>query len=124
MASTKEGGHGEEIGPDVHASPNARPPELWERWSVQRKQEIVLRLLRGEPLDQVSRETQVPAHDLERWQRRFLEAGQPRDDVLAVRVSLEDDAVLQSSHHDVVKGVWRLETRLVRQDGVEGAERI
>jgi transposase len=36
----------------------------------------VLRLLRGEPLDQVSRETQVPAHELERWQRRFLAAGQ------------------------------------------------
>lgn len=52
------------------------PPELPERWSVQRKQEIVLRLLRGESLDQVSRETQVPAHDLEHWQRRFLEAGQ------------------------------------------------
>jgi hypothetical protein len=52
------------------------PPELPERWSVQRKQEVVLRLLRGEPLDQVSRDTQVPAHDLERWQRRFLEAGQ------------------------------------------------
>jgi len=51
-------------------------PELPERWSVQRKQEVVLRLIRGEPLDQVSRETQVPAHDLERWQRQFLEAGQ------------------------------------------------
>ena len=54
----------------------AGPPELPERWSVQRKQEIVLRLLRGEPLDQLSREAQVPAHDLETWQRRFLEAGQ------------------------------------------------
>jgi transposase-like protein len=52
------------------------PPALPERWSVQRKQEIVLRLLRGASLDQVSRETQVPAHDLEHWQRRFLEAGQ------------------------------------------------
>ena len=52
------------------------PTELPERWSVQRKQEVVLRLLRGESLDQVSRETQVPAHDLERWQRQFLEAGQ------------------------------------------------
>jgi hypothetical protein len=43
---------------------------------VQRKQEVVLRLLRGEPLDHVSRETQVPAHELEAWQRRFLEGGQ------------------------------------------------
>jgi hypothetical protein len=32
---------------------------------VQRKTEIVLRLLRGEALDAVSRESQVPAHELE-----------------------------------------------------------
>lgn len=64
--------------PDRIPNPPPAPTtlELPERWSVQRKQEVVLRLLRGEPLDQVSRETQVPAHDLERWQRRFLEAGQ------------------------------------------------
>ena len=30
----------------------------------------------GESLDQVSRETQVPAHQLEAWQRRFFEDGQ------------------------------------------------
>ncbi len=51
-------------------------PELPERWSAKRKVELVLRLLRGEPLDQVSREVQVPAHLLEEWQRRFLAGGQ------------------------------------------------
>jgi len=35
--------------------------ELPERWSVQRKTELVLRLLRGEALDAISRESQVPA---------------------------------------------------------------
>jgi hypothetical protein len=49
--------------------------ELPERWRTKRKAEIVLRLLRGEALDQVSRETQVPAHLLEDWQRRFLDGG-------------------------------------------------
>jgi transposase len=49
--------------------------ELPERWSVQRKIELVLRLLRGEPLDAVSRESQIPAHELERWKRVFLETG-------------------------------------------------
>src|SRR3989441_9667683 len=49
--------------------------ELPERWSVQRKTELVLRLLRGEALDAVSRESQVPAHELESWKRVFLEAG-------------------------------------------------
>ncbi len=47
-----------------------------ERWSAKRKTEIVLRLLRGEALDEVSRDTQVPAHQLEEWQRRFLDGGQ------------------------------------------------
>jgi len=50
-------------------------PDLPERWSTKRKAEVVLRLLRGEPLDPVSRDTQVPAHQLEEWQRRFLDAG-------------------------------------------------
>src|SRR5215510_9745568 len=49
--------------------------DLPERWSAQRKTELVLRLLRGEPLDAVSRESQVPAHELESWKRGFLEAG-------------------------------------------------
>jgi transposase len=56
-------------------TPGAAPEELPERWSVQRKTELVLRLLRGEGLDGVSRESQVPAHELERWQRIFLEQG-------------------------------------------------
>jgi transposase len=51
------------------------PEDLPERWSAQRKTELVLRLLRGEPLDVVSRESQVPAHELEGWRRVFLEAG-------------------------------------------------
>ena len=49
--------------------------ELPERWSVQRKMELVLRLLRGEALDAVSRESQIPAHELEGWKRVFLETG-------------------------------------------------
>jgi transposase len=51
------------------------PEDLPERWSAPRKMELVLRLLRGEALDAVSRESQVPAHELESWKRVFLEAG-------------------------------------------------
>jgi transposase len=56
-------------------APAPEPPELPERWSVQRKTELVLRLLRGEALDAVSRASQVPAHELENWKRVFLETG-------------------------------------------------
>jgi hypothetical protein len=48
---------------------------LPERWSVQRKTELVLRLLCGEALDAVSRDSQIPAHELEGWKRVFLETG-------------------------------------------------
>jgi transposase len=61
-------------------TPGSEPPapeaiELPERWSVQRKTELVLRVLRGESLDAVSRESQVPANELETWKRVFLEHG-------------------------------------------------
>ena len=51
------------------------PAELPERWSAKAKIEVVLRLLRGESIEAVSREVQVPAHELEAWRRTFLEAG-------------------------------------------------
>jgi hypothetical protein len=57
----------------VEQEPGAEPPE---RWSAKAKMEQVLRLLRGEPVDAVSRELQVPAHELEAWRRIFLEGGQ------------------------------------------------
>jgi len=47
-----------------------------ERWSARRKAEVVLRLLRGEDLVEVSRELQVSPPELEEWRRVFLETGQ------------------------------------------------
>jgi len=49
--------------------------------------ELVLRLLRGEGLDAVSRESQVPAHELESWKRVVLETGARR---LQTRVEPEE----------------------------------
>jgi transposase len=51
------------------------PIEIPERWSASRKSELVLRLLRGEALDAVARDAQVPAHELEEWRRVFLATG-------------------------------------------------
>lgn len=48
--------------------------ELPERWSPQRKAEVVLRLIKGEDLGTLSREIQVPAHELEEWRRVFVES--------------------------------------------------
>jgi len=39
--------------------PPAEAPDLPERWTIPRKTKLVLRFLRGEALDAVSRESQV-----------------------------------------------------------------
>ena len=47
-----------------------------QRFSARQKTEVVLRLLRGEPLDLVSRELGIPAARLTTWREAFLNAGQ------------------------------------------------
>jgi hypothetical protein len=71
--SEQKSGRGEEAG--MEAAERQTSEELPERWSARAKTEIVLRLLKGEELGTVSRETQVPVHELERWRRIFLEGG-------------------------------------------------
>ena len=43
-----------------------------KRWSSKRKAEVVMRLLRGEPLDAVSREVGVEVYRLSKWRDRGL----------------------------------------------------
>lgn len=45
------------------------------RWTSKRKRDAVLRLLRGEDLDVVSREMKVTAATLAKWRDAFLDAG-------------------------------------------------
>jgi hypothetical protein len=45
------------------------------RWSARRKEEVVLRLLRGESLDLLARETGQPAGRISAWREEFLAAG-------------------------------------------------
>src|SRR5262245_1688818 len=56
-------------------APAVEGAELPVRCSAARKTELVLRLLRGEALDAVWRESQVPADGRESWKRVFLEQG-------------------------------------------------
>ena len=56
------------------AKSRGRPEGLPKRWSARRK--VVLRLLRGEDIGEVSREVRVAPPELERWRREFLEGGQ------------------------------------------------
>ena len=43
-----------------------------KRWSTGRKRSVVIRLLRGEPVDAVSREVGVPIVRLEEWREAAL----------------------------------------------------
>lgn len=45
------------------------------RWSARGKEQVVLRLLRGESLDLLARETGQPAGRIAGWREEFLEAG-------------------------------------------------
>jgi predicted RNase H-like nuclease (RuvC/YqgF family) len=63
-----------------HAGGDGPPPEPRRRMSARRKQETVLRLLRGEELELelelVSRELGVTAAELSGWREQFLAAGE------------------------------------------------
>jgi transposase len=62
--------------PAVAAAPASVPPPkvgplaAGQRWSVARKREVVLRLLRGESVELLSRELGVPLFKLEQWRQK------------------------------------------------------
>ena len=57
-------------------APDGRPEGGREvRWSARRKQEVVLRLLRGESLDALARETGQAAGTISGWREAFLAGG-------------------------------------------------
>lgn len=49
--------------------------EIQGRWTVAKKTEVVLRLLRGESIDSVSRECSVTVETLNKWREDFVAAG-------------------------------------------------
>ena len=59
-----------------HAGGDGLAPERRRRMSAKRKQSAVLRLLRGEDLELVSRELGVTAVELTAWRDAFLAAGE------------------------------------------------
>jgi len=80
--------------------------ELPERWSAKAKGDVVLRLLRGEAVDAVSREIQVPAHELEGWRRDFLDGAVAK---LKSRSSESADRVLKQAQAKIGELTMKLE---------------
>ena len=71
--STLSPGHGAPAAPCAPAAapaPKVGPLAPGQRWSVARKREVVLRLLRGESVKLLSRELGVPIFKLEQWRQK------------------------------------------------------
>ena len=73
----------EEVGAGVdpserahHAGAGGSTPERRRRMSARRKQDAVLRLLRGEDLEVLARQLGVTAADLSGWRDQFLAGGE------------------------------------------------
>jgi hypothetical protein len=69
------------------------------RWSAGKKMDAVLRLLRGEKLEELSRELGVEAHRLAAWRDEFLEAG--KSGLKGKRHTPEDDRRLRDAERKI-----------------------
>jgi transposase len=59
-----------QVAPPVMAGATLGPLAPGRRWSVARKREVVLRLMRGESAELLSRELGLPVFRLEQWRQR------------------------------------------------------
>ena len=65
-----EGGRSPSMLSPGHGGVGQRGLAPGQRWSVGRKREVVLRLLRGESVELLSRELGVPLYRLEQWRQK------------------------------------------------------
>jgi hypothetical protein len=84
---------GMEEGEGSRSSARSDEPEARSevRWSARRKEAVVMRLLRGESLDLLARETGQPAGRISGWREEFLGAG--REGLKARGVGSDDRAL-------------------------------
>jgi len=76
------------------------------RWSVRRKTDAVMRLLRGEDLDTVARELRIEAHRLSAWREEFIAGGA---DALKARPADPADRRLREAERQIGKLTMELE---------------
>jgi hypothetical protein len=82
-----------------------------ERWSSRRKRDVVLRLLRGEPADTLSRELGVEIYRLEQWRDKALLG---IDEALKDRTGDPLDAELDAAKRHI--GELSMENELLRRE--------
>lgn len=89
--------------------PGAGPLGPGQRWSVARKRSVVLRLLRGESIELLSRELGLPVYKLERW---LAKAEAALEGALKERESDPAGAELAAAHQRI--GELSMENELLR----------
>jgi transposase len=81
------------------------------RWSAGKKMDAVLRLLRGEPLEALSRELGVEAHRLAAWRDDFLAGG--KESLKSQRADRSpDDRALRQAERKI--GQLTMENEILR----------
>jgi transposase len=79
---------------DVQRTEQRAVGEREVRWSARRKEGVVMRLLRGESLDLLARESGQPAGRIASWREEFLAAG--REGLKARPVPIEEFALREA----------------------------
>ena len=69
------------------------------RWLAGKKLDVVLRLLRGEKLEELSREVGIEAHRIAAWRDEFLDAG--KEGLKGKRATTEDDRRLRDAERKI-----------------------
>jgi hypothetical protein len=82
-----------------------------ERWSARRKRDVVLRLVRGEPVDALSRELGVEMYRLEQWREKALLG---IDEALKDRTGDPLQTELDAAKHHI--GELSMENELLRRE--------
>lgn len=92
------------------------------RWSARRKEELVLRLLRGESLDALAREAGQPAGQISRWREGFLAAGR---EGLKARPSPPEERELREAQRKIGEQAIEIDTlrALLEKKGGPRSER-
>jgi hypothetical protein len=57
----------------------------FKRWTATRKMEVILRLMKGESIDLLSREVGVPASEIETWHQAVIKGAEA-----ALKVRIDD----------------------------------
>ena len=100
-----------------HAGGDGPAPDRRRRMSARRKQSAVLRLLRGEDLELVSRELAVPAAEVSAWRDAYLAAGEGS---LKARTAAGSDAEigrLKAKVGELTMTTELLEAKIERLEG-------